>query len=100
MILMISQPMYGKSEETIKEERKSLVEKLEKEGHKVLDTIFADGIGEMNDNDIGIYYLAKSIDAIGKVDGLVFMPGWENSRGCKIEYQVAKEYGKFIREVK
>ena len=55
---------------------------------------------EMNDNDIGIYYLAKSIDAIGKVDGLVFMPGWENSRGCKIEYQVAKEYGKFIREVK
>ena len=54
----------------------------------------------LNDNDIGIYYLAKSIDAIGKVDGLVFMPGWENSRGCKIEYQVAKEYGKFIREVK
>lgn len=100
MILMISQPMYGKSEEIIKEERKSLVEKLEKEGHKVLDTVFADGIEEMNDNDIGIYYLAKSIDAIGKVDGLVFMPGWENSRGCKIEYQVAKEYGKFIREVK
>ena len=52
MILMISQPMYGKSEETIKEERKSLVEKLEKEGHKVLDTVFADGIEEMNDNDI------------------------------------------------
>ena len=24
------------------------------------------------------------------------MPGWQNARGCKIEYYVAKYYHKFI----
>lgn len=28
------------------------------------------------------------------------MPGWENARGCKIEYQVAKEYEKFIKIIR
>ena len=41
--------------------------------------------------------LAKSIEMIGKVDGLVFMKGWENARGCQIEHHVAQSYGKFIK---
>ena len=46
-----------------------------------------------------MHYLAKSIEFIANVDGVVFMPGWENARGCRIEHQVAEEYGKFIRLV-
>ena len=94
MKIMISQPMKGKTEEQIRTEREDLVQKLEEEGYEVVDTIFADE--PPKHCDTAIYYLAKSIEAIGQVDGVVFMQGWENARGCKIEYQVAKEYEKWI----
>ena len=95
MKIMISQPMNGKTEEQIRKERAELVKELEQQGHEVADTIFAEETPK--DCDTAIYYLSKSIEAIGKVDGLVFMKGWENARGCLIEYQVALTYGKFIK---
>ena len=79
-------------------ERKQLVEDLERKGYTVINTIFAEE--SPKDCDTALYYLSKSIEAIGKVDGIVFMPGWENARGCKIEYQVAKEYEKFIKIIR
>ena len=98
MKIMISQPMNGKSNEQIKEERKELIKQLESEGHEVVDTVLAmetpKGIHEP------IYYLAKSIEAMSLVDGVVFMKGWENARGCKIEHIIAKEYGLFVKEEK
>ena len=95
MKIMISQPMNGKTTEQIRKERVELVKELEKQGHEVVDTIFAEETPK--DCDTAIYYLSKSIEAIGKVDGLVFMKGWENARGCRIENQVALAYGKFIK---
>lgn len=95
MKIMISQPMRGKSMEQIEAERKQLVEELEKQGHEVVNTIFAEE--SPKDCDTAIFYLAKSIEAIGKVDCLVFMPGWKKARGCIIEYQVAMSYNKFIK---
>lgn len=96
MKLMISQPMYGKTNEQIREERKEIVKKLEDEGHEVLDTIIEENI----DGD-GVNYaitcLSKCIGYIAQVDGVVFMPGWENARGCQVEYEVARAYEKFIR---
>lgn len=97
MKLMISQPMRGKTEEQIKEEREEIVKQLENKGHKVVDTIFTEK--PPKDCDIAIYYLAKSIEMIGKVEGLVFMSGWEKARGCLVEHKVACEYGKFIKYV-
>ena len=95
MKIMISQPMNDKSETQIRKERAELVKELEKQGHEVIDTIFAEE--SPKDCDTAIYYLSKSIEAIGKVDGLVFMKGWEQARGCRIENQVALAYGKFIK---
>lgn len=94
MKIMISQPMRGKTNEQIREERAEIVKQLEKEGHEVVDTVFdlaPKGVDE------AIYFLSKSIEFIGKVDGLVFMPGWNAARGCIIEHQVATAYGKFIK---
>ena len=95
MKIMISQPMRGKTTEQIKQEREELVKELENQGHEVIDTIFAEEAPK--DCDKAIYYLAKSIEAIGKVDAVVFMKGWEEARGCRIEYEVADNYGKFIK---
>lgn len=94
MKIMISQPMRGKTNEQIREERAELVKQLEEQGHEVVDTIFET---PPKNEDIAIYMLSQSIRYIGKVDGLVFMPGWEEARGCRIEYQVASAYGKFIK---
>ena len=95
MKLMISQPMRGKTTEQIEAERKALVEQLEKEGHEVVNTIFAEETPK--DCDTALFYLSKSIEAIGKVDGVVFMTGWNTARGCRIEYDVAVQYQKFIK---
>ena len=95
MKVMISQPMNGKTEEQIRKERAELVKELEEQGHEVVDTIFAEETPK--DCDTAIYYLSKSIEAIGKVDAVVFMKGWENARGCLIEHQTAYAYGKFIK---
>lgn len=96
MKLMISQPMRGKTNEQIREERAELVKQLEAEGHEVVDTVFEEAPA---DEDMAIYMLSQSIRYIGKVDGVVFMPGWNMARGCRIEYDVAISYGKFIRIV-
>lgn len=96
MKIMISQPMRGKTNEEIRQERAELVKKLEMQGHKVVNTIFTE---EMPiECDMAMYLLAKSIEAMSKVDAVIFMKGWQEARGCKIEYQIAKDYGKFIME--
>lgn len=94
MKLMISQPMRGKTNEQIREERAELVKQLEEQGHEVVDTVFENAPAN---EDVAIYCLSQSIRYIGKVDGVVFMPGWQQARGCRIEYDVAISYGKFIK---
>lgn len=93
MKIMISQPMKGKTNEQIREERKALVEALEREGHEVVDTVFETAPDNV---DMAVYMLGESIKFISKVDAVYFMKGWEKARGCKIEHQVAVEYDKKI----
>lgn len=95
MKIMISQPMEGKTDEEIREERKDLVKELESKGYEVVDTIFAENLPE--DGDMAMFYLAMSINAMSKVDGVVFMQGWENSRGCVAEEYIARKYNKFCK---
>lgn len=92
--IMISQPMRGKTNEQIREERKNIVRELANEGHEVIDTVIDEE--PPKDIDEAIYYLSKSVEFIGKVDCVYFMKGWEKARGCKIEHEVAVEYGKKV----
>lgn len=95
MKIMISQAMRGKTDEQIQEEREELVKRLEEQGHIVVNTIF-DPMDFTEGKDTPLHYLAKSIEFLANVDCLVCMQGWENARGCRIEEQCAREYGKFI----
>lgn len=81
MKVMISQPMNGLTDEEIK---------VINPEWEVLNTLFD------IEFDNPIYYLAKSIEKLAEADVVVFVPGWEKARGCKIEYEIAKAYGKFI----
>lgn len=93
MKIMISQPMKGKTNEQIREERAELVKRLEEKGLEVVDTVFEEAPADEN---VAIYMLSQSIRYIGKVDAVYFMKGWEKARGCKIEHNVAVEYGKQV----
>lgn len=90
--IMISQPMKGRSNEEIKKEREGVKIAIEASGAKLIDTVF-DNV----DNGTPLYYLAKSIKCLDEADLVWFMPGWEKSRGCRIEFECAKEYGKHIK---
>lgn len=91
---MISQPMFGKTNEQIREERKNLIIRLAEEGVQVIDTIIKED--PPKNIDEAIYYLSKSIYYIGQVDIVIFMKGWEKARGCRIEHQVVVEYEKEV----
>ena len=84
--------MRGKTNEQIKQERAELVKKLESQGHEVIDTVL-----DFSQNKSSIYYLSKSIELLDQADAVVFMKGWEEARGCRIEHIVALDYGKFIK---
>jgi hypothetical protein len=91
--IMISQPMRGKTNEQIKKEREQLVKKIVNNGDIVLDTVL-----DIEPKDIvePIYCLSKSIEYLAQADAVFFMKGWEKARGCKIEHEVAVEYGKEV----
>ena len=99
MKIFISQPMFGKTDEQIRQEREELIKQIEEDGNEYLDSIVADGLEEVNNDSIGLFYLGKSLEIMSKADEIWFMNGWDKSRGCKIEYQVAKDYNKKIVEL-
>lgn len=92
MKVFISQPMRGKTTNQIKLDRQAIIDKVTSLGHTVIDSVIYDSY--YND----IYMLAKSIQLMSFADIVVFMDGWSKSRGCKVERQVAEDYGLQILE--
>ena len=96
--LFISQPMNGRSDEQILQERKGLIcwaKKQLDEDVEPLETFFDDFDPAAKPLD----YLARSIEFLAKADVAVFAPGWQNARGCRIEHQCAEDYGIPVMEV-
>lgn len=91
MKVMISQPMRGKTNEQIRKERESLVKEIEANGDIILDTVFEEAPPNV---DEAVWLLAKSIEYLANADKVIFMPGWNTTRGCKIEHEIAVEYNK------
>lgn len=92
MNIMISQPMKGLSRDVIIENRKRVVNKLQENGHVVIDTVF-DINDAPNNCNMPIWCLGRSLQALSKVDAVVFMNGWDKARGCKIEHLICEQYG-------
>ena len=88
---MISQPMANRTEEDVRQERKVIIEKFNNMHIDVIDTIFTEELPE-NCNK-AVYYLGKSIEAMKDIDALYMCDGWREARGCRIERQIAQDYG-------
>lgn len=96
---MISQPMNGLTDEEIEKNRNKAIKHLERLGYKVVNTLFTDewysdsAMKERGVENIPISYLAKSLESMSFCDVVYFCDGWEDAMGCRIEHEVAENYG-------
>ncbi|MCD7927362.1 MAG: hypothetical protein LUF80_00630 [Oscillospiraceae bacterium] len=97
MKLFISQPMLGKTDEEILEERAKAVQDAGEyfpvdansngERVEIVDSFF-------DDNDSNpLSLLGRSVQLLSTADVAYFAKGWANARGCRIEHTCAVEYG-------
>lgn len=89
--LFISQPMKDKTDEEIEIERERIVEEVEKTYGEVevVDSFFKGVPHDANP----LWYLGESIKKLSEADVVAFGYGWEEARGCNIEFLCATEYG-------
>ena len=97
--IMISQPMNGLTEEQIINARNKFLEYAKKENFEVVNTYFQnewysnESMSSRGVIQIPLCFLAKSIENMSLCHKAYFAKGWENARGCKIEHEVALQYG-------
>ena len=84
--IFISQPMKGRTDEEIVQERYEIMAKWTNKSAEFVDFFFREPGKNFTDS------LIKSISLMSEADLVVFAPGWEDARGCRIEHAVAKEY--------
>lgn len=90
--LFISQPMRNKSDEEILATRSDAIQSAKDalgEEVEVIDSFFQNAPVEAKP----LWFLGKSLELLATADIAYFAKGWEDARGCKIEYQCAVEYG-------
>ena len=85
--IFISQPMKNRTAEEITQERNKIAAKWANASVEFINSFFR----KPGKNSIDS--LGKSISLMGEADLVVFAPGWENARGCRIEHEVARKYG-------
>ena len=90
--LFISQPMSGISIEKIKEDRQRGYEYFKSLGVTDKEIEVIDNLQEDAEGYIATDYLSTDIKLLGRADGVLFLRNWDNARGCKVEYLVAKYY--------
>ena len=89
--LFISQPMRGKTDEEIFNEREAAIRSAKEitgEDVEVLDSFFQGA-----DLTKPLEYLGESIKLLAQADLVYFTPGWRKARGCLIEHECAIQYG-------
>lgn len=92
--LFVSQPMNGKTNEEILQERTVAVEKAKvilDDDVELIDSYIEEDAPE--GYNPGLWYLAKSIELLAKADIVYFAKGWSKARGCIVEHECATRYG-------
>ena len=96
---MISQPMNGLKKEQIVETRNRFLQFAKEQNLEVVGSYFQgewyseEAMAKRGIVQIPLCFLAKSIEVMSLCHKAYFAKGWENARGCKIEHEVALQYG-------
>lgn len=88
MKVYISQPYAFKSDEEIVKVREDIIKQLHDylKDVEVLDSVI------QKEQTFGLKQLSQSILVLSDADAIIFAPGWEKSRGCRIEHTIAQEF--------
>lgn len=90
--LFISQPMKDLSNEEIEKERARILEAVKKmvkdTNIELIDSFFKDAPHEAKP----LWFLGKSFELLSTADIVYFGGDWKDKRGCKLEYEAAKQY--------
>ena len=91
--VFISQPMRGKTDDEIKEERSSAIAKI-KASYDTEDVEIIDSFFERAPHDAKpLWFLGESFKKLADADVVYFCKGFKDARGCMMEYNAAKNYG-------
>lgn len=99
---MISQPMANKTEQEITETRERAKNVLESLGYESVNTWFTDewyspeSMKERGVENMPLCFLAKSLESMSMCHVVYFCKGWEETRGCRCEHDIAQAYGMTI----
>lgn len=97
--IFISMPLRGRSELGIDTERNHL-EFWCRAHWEEEDTIIIPLLSYHQVNlNTPLYCLGLSIQDLERSDVVIFAPGWEGARGCRIEHEICEEYGKEFIEL-
>lgn len=96
MKVFISQSMRGLSDEEILKAREEAIEYAKStiktnadDKIEIIDSFFQSAPTDAKP----LWYLGKSLELLSTADVCIFVKGWENARGCKIEYDCCIQYG-------
>ena len=103
MTIFISQPMTGRTEADIIEERGRAAKQIKKiygDNIEICDSYRTDIERDntektriYHNHNKDVYWLGESINSLSWADLIWFVDGWERSRGCRIENHIATEFG-------
>ena len=99
MMVLISQPMAGKTQQEIVETRERAIRTLRESGYEIIDSLLPNGLqnGFMKRSskviNVPLYYLAQSLELMSCCDTAYLCEGWEQARGCCVEHEAAQTYG-------
>ncbi len=94
--IFISQPMRGRTDEEIREERREIMAQVAKkfpgEDVQEIQSFIPDEFHAADMKNVGLAYLGKSLMMLAEADLAVFVQGYADARGCKIEHEAAAAY--------
>lgn len=90
--IFISQPMHGLGDAEILQERESILQLMRDIAGPDVEEVRSFFKGR--DRELKpLKLLGMALELMSEADTVVFAPGWEEARGCRIEHECALQYG-------
>ena len=93
--IYVSLPISGHNLDERKAEAEHIKSKLNFCGLNIIEVITPFDVCPESDKPYS-YYMGKDIEALLECDAIYLREGWQHSKGCMAEFEVARIYGKEI----